>query len=123
MAALVRALERFLGFGQLVLAGEQNRQLERSHRIPALVGAPVGSRGTRKVAALLEEHPELSRRLGMAALVCACEGFFGFGQPVLLSEYDGEFERLVAVTALVGGTIGDQGISQVPPPIRGPATA
>ncbi len=51
----------------------------------------------------------------MAALVCAGEGFLGFGQPVLLSEYDGEFERLVAVTALVGGTIGDQGIRQVAP--------
>ena len=59
----------------------------------------------------------------MAALVCAGERFLGFGQPVLLSEYDGEFERLVAVTALVGGTIGDQGISQVAPICRGSRVA
>ncbi len=56
VAALVGALERLFGFGQLVLAGEQDRQLERSHGVAAFVGAPVRRRSAGDVASLLEQH-------------------------------------------------------------------
>ena len=49
------------------------------------------------------------------------QGFFGFGQPVLLGELDGELERRLRIAPLIDGTIRCHGISQVasPPPGTG----
>jgi hypothetical protein len=51
------------------------------------------------------------------ALVCACEGLFGFGQPVLRSEQRGPLERALSIIALVTAKIHHDGISQSAWPI------
>jgi hypothetical protein len=61
------------------VVGEEHRELECAVDNAAVVGAAVGRGGTGDVAALFEEQAEVVSGGGVAALVCSCQGFFGFG--------------------------------------------
>ena len=117
MAATVRACERVLGFVESVHAGEQDAELERAVGVPAFVGAPVCSGSTAQIAPVLEQQAELRGGGCVAATVCACEGVFGLGEPVLIQEQDAELERAVRVLTLADVAISRHGISQLATPI------
>ena len=117
MAELVRSCQGFFGFGEPVLLSEEHPELERSVDNAAVVGAAVRGRSTGDVAALFEQQAEVVGGGAMAELVRSCQGFFGFGEMVLLGELDAELERRLRTVPLIDGTIRCHGISQVASPI------
>ena len=71
VAPLLRARKGFFGFGDSVVCGEQQRELERGIGDAAIIGPAVGRRSAGDVAAFLEQHREVVSGARMPALVRA----------------------------------------------------
>ena len=102
VSAPIGARKRILGFGQLVPAGRQNRELERPVGVATLVCTPVGRLCASYVAAGFQENTKLGRGRRVASLIGPRESFFRFGQPGLLCEPHRELEVALAVAAFDG---------------------
>ena len=99
------------------MLGEEHPELERAVDDATVVGAAIGRRSTGDVAALFEQQAEVVSGGAMAELVRSRQGFFGFGEMVLLGELHGELERRLRTVPLIDGTMRCHGISQVASPI------
>jgi hypothetical protein len=81
-------------------------EVESAGRLAERVGTPVGGFGARKVPALLEQHAEVRRRAGVAALISARVCLHRGLQVGAILQQHSEIERTGAIAALVGASIG-----------------
>jgi hypothetical protein len=106
-------LDRFVGLVVPRLVRKQRREVERSVRVAALVGAAVGRFGTGEVSTLLQQHTEVRGRGRVTAPISASEGLLRFSQITPLGEQHPQVERSIRVRARVRAAVGRFGALEI----------
>jgi hypothetical protein len=114
VSARMRTRERFFGFDQVVLLGEEHADLEGAVGVAALVSPAIRRRRTGGFAAVSEQHAEVEGSDGVTGRVRAHERLLGLGQPVLAGEPHAKLERVFDIDGPVRPPRSDHGIGQVP---------
>lgn len=94
---------------------EKRTEIERSRRIPALIGAAVSLHRAGDIAVLFEEQAEMASGCGMATLIGTMVGCLGLSDlPPLLKQYS-QTERACGIAPLVRAPVGVLGRRHLSP--------